>query len=107
MLALVLQTHGLVGTPSTTESSKEREKLSSENSKSEQDEEQAEDDAVFRAYWAEQVVPDFRRPYLHRLLNDLCKRCRQANFLPLGGIMKAISGNAYGGDFSAFETAVT
>jgi len=71
------------------------------------DERRSEDDAIFHAYWSEQVVPDFRRPYLHKLLNELCKRCRQANLLPLGTIKKAIDGQDYGGDFSAFETAVT
>lgn len=68
--------------------------------------EQWEGDAIFHAYWSEQVVADFRRPALLKLLNELGKRSKAVGVLHLGAIKKAVEQDVYGGDFLAFQAAV-
>jgi hypothetical protein len=66
----------------------------------------SENDAIFQAYWAEQVVAEFRRPAFLKLVNELGKKIRRGDSVPLGVIKKAIANDEYGADFSAFEAAV-
>jgi SNF2-related domain len=111
VLALILQTYGLStafdieSPPTTTPEAASRECTQSPDVPTEF-RKQSEGDAIFQAYWAEQVVAEFRVPALLKLVNELSKRNRGGGFFPLDTIKKAIGNDAYGGDFSAFETAV-
>lgn len=106
ILSLVLQTHGL-SSAATVESTM-RNDSSCKTGEQDIDETRTEDEAIFDTYWTEQIMPDFRRPYLNKLLNDLCRQhygIRRSS-IPLHNVKKAIDCDKFGGNFAAFEEAV-
>lgn len=111
VLALILQTCGLsagsdIKPPSRTQKASPPNHARTSGMPSTEVNKQHDDDAIFRAYWAERVVAEFRRPALLKLVNELSKRTGKGCSFPLGVIKKAIAHDDYGADFSAFETAV-
>lgn len=64
-----------------------------------------DDEAIFRSYWSDHIVRDFRRLYLTKLLNDYCKVAIGANRLNWKLIRQAIEADEFGCDFSKFELA--
>ena len=106
ILSLILQTHGL--SSSATVESTTRDDSSDKTGAKDSDETRTQDDVIFGTYWAEQIMPDFRRPYLNKLLNDLCRRHNRIRFsrVAVNNVKKAIDCDKFGGDFAAFEEAV-
>lgn len=113
VLALILQTCGLStasetkpsSTLSTTRSATLRKDSQSLHVSTELNN-NSENDAIFRAYWAEHVVAEFRGPALLKLVNELGKKNRGGGSFPLEEVQQAITDDKYGANFSAFELGV-
>jgi hypothetical protein len=97
VLALILQTHQL-HTASRRPNGKQ---LVGASYTEESD--IAHDDTLFQTYWSEQVVVDFRRPALLKVVNDFSKKIVDIGFFPLNAIQKAIMDDKFGGDFCSFQ----
>jgi SNF2-related domain len=109
VLALILQTFGLVDTDVAMGTNDEKSELQSKPPNMAAQISDSTEDLLFHAYWSERVTLDFRRPALCKLINDLYRRSlfqsRNSND-PLLMIKKAIDRDDYGTDFSLFERAV-
>ena len=107
ILSLLLQTHGL--SSAQTVESATRDADSEKPGAKDFDDTRTKDEVIFGTYWAEQIMPDFRRPYLNKLLNDLCRRHNRIRLsrVAVSHVKKAIDCDQFGRDFAAFEEAVT
>jgi hypothetical protein len=68
--------------------------------------EDMQDDILFQTYWEEQVVVDFRRPALLKLVNDYCRRIASVGFFPLNSIRKSIANDNSCVDLKIFQEKI-
>jgi SNF2-related domain len=94
VLALILQTYGQCTTTADDRIPRDAPMSSSKSP----------DDVIFDAYWAEDVVPDLRRPALLSIANKLARCAPRGCPLRLESVLAEIQRDAYGDSFDAFDS---
>jgi SNF2-related domain len=93
VLALILQTYGQRATTADDRMPPDAPMSASKSP----------DDVIFDAYWAEDVVPDLRRPALLSIANKLARCAPRGCPLRLESVLAEIQRDAYGDSFDAFD----